>query len=74
MGRNTRRPALKIRYRKPGKIFGTKLTLSRNGGRKLKGRVLSIRKLGYEETWRVGDYLPFNVKELLGELKGEKGQ
>ena len=69
MGKNTRKPVLKIRYRKPGKTFGVKFTFSRNGGKKLKGRVLSMRKLSREQINRVGEYTPFDPDELARELQ-----
>ena len=70
MGKNSMKPVLRIRYRKPGKVFGTTFTLSRsrNGGKKNKGRILSVRKLSYEETWRIGEFLPFDPKALLREF------
>lgn len=72
MGRNTTKPVLKIRYRKPGKIFGAKLTFSKNGGKKkLRGRVLSVRKVSKEQINRVGEYLPFDPEALLKELREE---
>jgi len=71
LSRNSRKPALKIRYRKAGKEFGTKFTLSRNGGKRLKGRILSVRKLSKEQILRVGEYLPFDPKELLREFREE---
>jgi len=69
MGKNSRKPILKIRYRKPGKVFGTKFSLSKNGGKKLKGRILSVRKLSKEQVNRTGEYLPFDPRELLREFR-----
>lgn len=69
MGKNSRKPVLSIRYRKKGKVFGTKLTFSKNGGKKLKGRVLSVRKLPKEKLLRVGSYLPFDPEALLREFR-----
>ena len=69
MGRTNRRLVLKTRVRKPGKIFGTKFSFSRNGSRKLRGRILSVEKVGFDELWRVGEYLPFNPDALLREFR-----
>lgn len=74
--KNGKRPVLKIRYRKPGKVFGTKFTFSKNGGRKLKGRVLGVEKVSREQLLRVGEFLPFDPKALLkefSELQKQKG-
>lgn len=73
MGKNSQKPILKFRYRKPGKVFGTKLTQSENGGKKLKGRILSVRKVSKEQIMRVGEYLPFDPEKLLRELQVSKG-
>ena len=74
--KNGKRPVLKIRYKKPGKVFGTKFTFSKNGGRKLKGRILGIEKVSREQLLRVGEFLPFNIEELMkefNELEKQKG-
>jgi len=69
---NGKKPVLKIRYRRPGKEFGTKFTLSRGSRRKrLKGRILSVKKLSFEETWKIGEYLPFNPEALISEFRRE---
>lgn len=74
MGRVCRRPVLKIRYRKPGKVFGTTFSLSKNGGKQSKGRILSVRKLSYEQLNRVGEYLPFDPEALLREFREQERQ
>jgi len=71
VGKNTTKTVLKIRYRKPGKTFGVKFSFSRNGGKKLHGRILSMRKLSKEQIDRVGEFLPFDPDELLRELREE---
>ena len=64
------KPVLKIRYKKPGgKGFGTRLTLSRNSSKRIKGRILSVKKLSKEEIWRIGDHLPFDPEALLKEFR-----
>ena len=76
MPRVNQRPAFKIRYRKPGKVFGTKFSFSKNGGRKLKGRVLSVEKVSREQLLRVGEFMPFDTKALMkefNELQRRKG-
>lgn len=72
MPRICRRRVLKIRYRKPGKEFGTTFSLSKNGGKKSKGRILSVRKLPLEQLLRVGEYLPFDPEALLREFREEE--
>ena len=75
MGKNTTKTVLKIRYRKPGKTFGVIFSFSRNSGRKkLKGRVLSVRKLSKEQIDRVGEFLPFDPEALVKELKEESSR
>ena len=69
MGRKTRRPVFKVRYRMPGKIFGSKFSFSKNGNEGSKGRILSKRKLSSEEISRIGEYLPFDPKALLREFR-----
>lgn len=72
MPRVCRRPVLKIRYRKPGKEFGTTFSLSKkNGNKKARGRILSVRKLSFEQLNRVGEYLPFDPEALLREFREE---
>jgi len=75
MGRVTRRPVLKIRYRKPRKEFGTTFSLSSNSnGKKVKGRILSVRKVSREQIDRIHDYLPFDPKALLREFREQEQQ
>lgn len=75
MGRITRRPVLKIRYRKPGKEFGTTFSLSKGGnGKRAKGRILSVRKLSYEQLNRVGEFLPFDPEALIREFREQERQ
>lgn len=69
MGRNNRKKVLKTRYRKPGKTFGTKFSLSSSTSSKARGKILGIKKVSYEELWRVGDYLPFEPEALLKEFR-----
>lgn len=69
MSRNGRQSLLKVRYRKPGKQFGSKLTLSRNGRRNVKGRVLSVTKVSREQLLRVHEHLPFDPDALLREFR-----
>ena len=59
MGRKTNPVVLKIRYRKPHKIFGTRFVLSgnRKSKRRVKGRILSARKVSKEEIDKVGEFL-----------------
>lgn len=71
-GRKTRRPVFKIRYRLPGKVFGSKFSFSKNGGGEVKGRILSKRKVSPEEILRVGEYLPFNIEALLREFREDE--
>ena len=66
--KNGKRSVLKIRYRQPGKVFGTKFSFSKNGGKKLKGRVLSVEKVSREQLLRVGEFMPFDTKALMKEL------
>lgn len=74
MSKNGRQPVLKVRYRKPGKQFGAKLTLSRGGRRNVKGRILSVKKVSREQLMRVHEYLPFDTDALLREFReSEKG-
>jgi len=67
--RVNRRPAFKIRYRKPGKVFGTKFSFSRNGGGKLKGRILGVEKVSTEQIKRIHEFLPFDPEALLKEFR-----
>ncbi len=70
MPRVNQRPVLKIRYKKPGKVFGTKFSLSKNGGKKkLKGRILGVGKVSREQLKRVHEYLPFDPEALLREFR-----
>ena len=71
MGKNGNKPVLQIRYRRQGKTFGTRFSYQRGGGKKLEGRILSCRKLSREQISRVGEYLPFDPKELLAEFNEE---
>jgi len=62
---------LKVRYRKPGKVFGTKFILSGNHkGGSSRGRVLSVRKVGFEELFKVGDHNPL-PRALMDEFNRE---
>ena len=60
MGKNNRNLVLKVRYRKPHKIFGTRLVLSGSSNGKdkgkVKGRILATRKLSFEEINKVGEF------------------
>ena len=58
MSGRTSQVVLKIRYRKPHKIFGTRLVLSNNhrSKRRVKGRILSARKISMEEINKVGEF------------------
>lgn len=69
MGRKTRRPVFKIRYRRPGKVFGSRFSFSKNSDGNGKGRILSKRKVSFEEISRVGEYLPFDPEALLREFR-----
>lgn len=72
MGRKTRRPVFKIRYRRPGKVFGSKFSFSKSRNGNTKGRILSKGKLSFEEINRVGEYLPFSPEALLREFRESK--
>ena len=72
MGRKTRRLVFKLRYRRPGKIFGSKFSFSKNSNGNSKGRILSKRKVSFEEISRIGEYLPFNPEALLKEFREAK--
>jgi len=74
VSRNGHKPVLKFRYRKPGKVFGVKFSFSRNGGRKLKGRILSVRKVSREQLDRVHEFLPFNPEALLREFREKESR
>lgn len=69
MGKNNRKLVLKVRYRKPHKVFGTRLILSSNSRRnkRAKGRILFSRKLSFEEINKVGEfaYKAFNFDDEL---------
>ena len=71
MGRNSQQVVLKIRYRKPHKIFGTRFVFSGNhkSKRRVKGRVLSTRKISMEEINKVGEFAhrAFNFDDELPE-------
>lgn len=69
MAKNGKRPVLKIRYKKPGKVFGTKFTFSKNGGKKLKGRIIGVEKVSREQLLRVHEFLPFDPKALMKEFE-----
>jgi len=63
VSRNSKKLVLRIRYRKPGKTFGTKLLLSRSHKRKfnkgeVKGKIMGVRKVGYEELFGLGEFNP----------------
>ncbi len=65
MGRVNRRPVYKVRYRKPGKNFHTKFSNGKETSSNGKGRIVSKRKVSYEELFRVGEYLPFSIEAIL---------
>ena len=74
MPRRNERLVLKLRYRRPGKHFGTKLVLSNGSkpaGRDEKGRLMGYSKVSYEELFKVGEFLPNHFSpEFREEFKG----
>ena len=65
------RKVLKVKYRMPGKKFGTKIATGRVP--RIPGRkIVSVRKVGREEILRIGEYLPFNPDKLLAEFQSQK--
>jgi len=56
VSRNGKSQVYKIRYKRPGGEFGTRFSFSKASGRKMKGRILSVRKVSSEELFRVGEY------------------
>lgn len=75
MGKNARKPILKIRYRKPEKRFGVSLLCSRtsnSNGKKHKHRILSVQKVPMEKILRVHEFLPFDKDALLREFREQE--
>ena len=56
MPRHNPGPALKIRYRMPGKAFRTKLTLSGSISNPPSTEIMGVRKVSIEEIDKVGEY------------------
>lgn len=56
MPRHNPNPALKIRYRMPGKAFRTKLTLTGRVSNPPSSEIMGIRKVSVEEIDRVGTF------------------
>jgi len=69
VGRKTRRPVFKVRRRKPGKVFGSKFSLSRGNGGDSQGRILFRRKVSFEELNRICEFSPFDPDALLKEFR-----
>ena len=74
MGKNARKPILKIRYRKPEKRFGASLIQSseHRNGKKGRHRVLSVQKVPKEKILRVHEFLPFDTVALLREFREQE--
>ena len=56
MPRHNPAPALKIRYRMPGKLFRTKLTISGCVSNAPSQQIVGVRKVSLEEIDRVGSF------------------
>jgi hypothetical protein len=74
MPRRNERLVLKLRYRREGKHFGTKLILSNGSkpsGKDEKGRLMGCRKVSYEELFKVGEFSSTHFSpEFQEEFKG----
>ena len=53
---NNSRPVLKIKYRMPGKLFRTKLTLSGCVPNAPSKKIVSVKKISLEQIDKVGEY------------------
>lgn len=74
MGKNARKPILKVRYRRSEKRFGVSLLHSRgtNNGKKHKHRILSVQKVPIEKILRIHEFLPFDKDALLREFREQE--
>lgn len=72
-GRHNGTVILKIRSRKPGKTFRTKLVVSKKDRKHFGSKVVGIRKVGQEELFSVGEYNPL-PKQLMEEFSLKQGK